>query len=1480
MALEGTVASRIESVLLRANTVLEAFGNAKTIRNDNSSRFGKYIKLQYDGAFRLVGAETEHFLLEKSRLVKVDNNERGYHIFYQVAQTMACEDRAAELFLGAPSQFQVISEGNCLEVSDDVDDAAEFKQTEEALDIMGFTRDEKDAMFKLLAALLHMGNLHFKAKQKCTMVPFAYGPDILGFNSTENQATETWDRGGGEEEKPLIRLSQLAQLLGVSEDEFVHRVVWRGMSTPILSYHEIPLNSVQAKDNLGALMKHLYGQLFAWVVRTINQCHNERVDTQKKDNGGGALKVKSFIGILDIFGFEIMTTNSFEQLCINYANEILQRQFNHHIFVLEQEEYAQEGLDIASIPFRDNQPIIDLIAKKPLGLMIILEDQMLTGRKAHATNNVTDRSILDLYHQEHHRRKPHPNYEKPRLESDQFILKHFAGQVTYDVEGFLEKNNDSLQDDLRALMIDSTEPFVRELVAAGESGRFELAAGNDHGDVDSGRRENRKDAISAGAQEDSSGVFPPKPPSSSTEGTGRGGRVDKGWRNRKAGDTRLANAATVSNVFRKHLNSLVARLSDTEPHYVRCIKPNASKAPGGWSSHLVIQQLRYSGVLEVVRIRHEAFPNRMSYVEFYRRFKHLATSRSREYLPTARMTEEKAKSCCPDICSATLQEAEYQFGKSKVFLRAGAVDKVYQALHAKHVECSTVIQATWRKNFAWKKAKREGEAATKLQASRRQSTAVRSDNNTSQVAIARIARGFLAKRRMEQLSRAAIVLGGAVRAYNARKTQERLRKERETRRVIRLQAVARMLLATRARTRARKGVTTIAASWRMRSAVLAKRVALRRVTAPRSRCPCFGGGRVGGMSSHTSPSLNPGRHSVRTMLLPKHHFLSSFTSLQALVRMFLVRNSYLCKRMAALRVQRALRGWSRNRELETHVTYWPELIFLRDRYDPNCSYTTLLHAACQSGSMDMVTLLEPFPSDVLERDRRGDTCVHHAAAAANYDLIKYLAHRVNMDVVRALEEEESKANHRRTISRPKVRYTIKYVAAVILFRVFHEALLFPVSCTHIFQVSTNMNVFKHTRLERLRDARMSRAKDKAWDNKDGSGFLRKRRETDRWLRRWCVLTESSLLYYRKKTDSRPSKIIKLDNAMLKKSNHVDFAFEIHTPDLLDRKNKEGRLYFAASGEEELQRWMVPLRVMVAMYQFRHDKRRKPMEYVDLLGRASMARLRNKAGETPLHAVATLLPSGPYSRELARSSPCASQRSGPNFNPLSSPFRSRMVAWLVEMGADPNEADDDGGTPLHRAVENCNMAAGSVLVQRGGDASLERPSDGRTAVEIAVDNGEKVANLMVDPVLGYPGHYSRLPPPGKLFGFTYVSFFMEKTTVKSTARIACPFITASVYNGKGKLTEPQQDIVLPSIVRPNYLWWARMWHMQTPLETLGQGSFVTFELKDQGTATTSTTVAWAIYHLDLDEVNSRTETLSTYEPPFDPTLGGGLAKGAG
>jgi myosin-5 len=1626
---------RIEEVLLQSNTVLEAFGNSKTLRNDNSSRFGKYIKLQYDADLRLVGAKTEHFLLEKSRLVRVDRDERSYHIFYQLCAGLSGEERAGLHLSGSAKDYHGIAQGGCLEIGDDTDEAQEFRSTRNALITLGFSPDECSAMWRLLSAILHMSNVRFQNSATANE-----GPEIV--------------TGG------LIEKKELAGLLGLEWDSFHTRIVKRTLISARGSMSDIPLNCSQAADNLGALVKTLYGLLFDWIVFKINQCHMEYIVTA----GDGEQDMRSFIGILDIFGFEIMPINSFEQLCINYANEVLQKQFNHHIFVLEQEEYIKEGLDVTSILFRDNQPIIDLISMKPAGLMPLLEDQVLTGRKAYGEEALTDKKLLNLYHQEHHRNRPHPNYEKPRIECDQFILHHFAGTVSYDVQGFLEKNNDSLQYDLKVLMGQSTDPFVASLALRAEG------------------------ALERAAQEDQNSTAA---------------------RPRRGSDAKMANTVTVSKVFRTQLENLTQQLATTEPHYIKCIKPNGCKAPGGWNSKMVIEQLRYSGVLEVVRIRREAFPVRITFHEFYKQFRQLIGSP----LPPNSGNEEAEREACKAICAKALDENDYQIGYRKVYLRDDALEKLRWALHQMFVDAAIQIQKMCRARLArklaytmrltrdehrrhcaavviqrairaWLRRKRreaarrrreaatllqrsvrgwlarrkyiaavaaavsiqcaarsrtarrraeeerarrramlEALSATKLQAQARMrlarkaflhqrdaalriqtqwrryraqrafvaavasavrlqawarciiartalqraldaavrlQTAYRAHlarkiaaerrrareqaacEREAAIHIQRAARGFLARRKFKDVLHAVILIQSAARAAAARsklctlRTQDRLRREREARKATKLQAWARMCAArkefneTRAATklqawtrmradrknflRDRAAATLIQAAWRGHSAqqryaqlrlaaicvqaatrmflakrayqrmsgaaltlqcmyrcAAARKVACERLRARQAACTIqtawrrywhetqYARARTSAVKLsawvrkvQASKRFGAAKRAAskieslwRGLQVQREyrHKLVCVVRIQALIRRFLARCRYLRALAAISRIQVAARAYVRNRHLMEAVIAifecasdgdangvtaaihdWPDLLFVRNRWDR--SYSTLLHAACSSGRLDLVVLLEPFPEDVFAADIFGSTCVHKAASTFSYDLMKYLAKRANIDVEAALARDDDRISQQVSISRRKL--------------------------------STNVNVFKLARLDRARAKRniggvRAGQLDQGEEDPDAkhlmAGYLKKRRETDRWNKRWCVLTETCLHYYHKKTDAAPSKTIRLQTAMLKKSLNVEYAFEIHAPELLDARNKEGRLYFQADNEQSLQSWMVPLHMVVGFYQFRNDKRTRPMEYLDINGRRELVQLANHKGETALHLAAQ----AHNERSTGRRTPAAAMH---------------VISWLIENGADPNQLDGKGRTPLFAAVDSGSLDVAGLMVRCGGDPQIV-DDEGISPLDLAGPE-EEVEKLTIKHF--HPTERSpMLPTPEKLFGFTYLAFLLEKFTVKDAESLTSPFVTVSVYNSKGKLTEAPQDIIHPAMRRPDYLWFGLCWQMQTPLETLDERSVVVFELRDQGEAKKAKTLAWGIFHLDLDRVNTESETITMYQPPVDPKL---------
>ncbi|KAL4239976.1 hypothetical protein ACF0H5_000772 [Mactra antiquata] len=510
----------LEDQIVQANPVLEAYGNAKTTRNNNSSRFGKFIRIHFGPTGKIAGADIETYLLEKSRVTYQQSAERNYHIFYQVLS--AALPKYHELCLVQPDAglYSFINQG--VLTVDGIDDVEEMNLTDEAFDVLGFTQDEKNSMYKCTATILHFGEMKFKQHQR------------------EEQAEAD---GTAEAEK-------VAFLLGVNSGDLL-----KGLLKPKIKVGTEFVTQGRNKDqvlySVSALAKSLYDRMFGWLVKRVNLT----LDTKAKRN--------YYIGVLDIAGFEIFDFNSFEQLCINYTNERLQQFFNHHMFVLEQEEYKKEGIQWEFIDFgMDLQACIDLI-EKPMGILSILEEECMFPK---ASDKTFEEKLMT-----NHLGKT-KNFAKPVKSrkgggSAHFELGHYAGAVPYNITNWLEKNKDPLNETVVALLEQSKEHIVHMLFAAPEA-----------------------------------------PP-------GGGGGKKKG---------KSSAFQTISATHRESLNKLMKNLYTTHPHFVRCIIPNETKSPGVIDAALVLNQLQCNGVLEGIRICRKGFPSRVVYSEFKQRYSILA----------------------------------------------------------------------------------------------------------------------------------------------------------------------------------------------------------------------------------------------------------------------------------------------------------------------------------------------------------------------------------------------------------------------------------------------------------------------------------------------------------------------------------------------------------------------------------------------------------------------------------------------------------------------------------------------------------------------------------------------------------------------------------------------------------------------------------------------------------------------------------------
>ncbi|XP_048410807.2 myosin-2-like isoform X2 [Stegostoma tigrinum] len=558
----------LEDQIIQANPLLEAFGNAKTIRNDNSSRFGKFIRIHFGPTAKLASADIETYLLEKSRVTFQQQNERSYHIFYQITSNKKPELIEMLLISTNPFDYPYISQGEVTVPS--IDDKEELLATDQAIDILGFTNDEKNSIYKITGATMHHGNMKFKQKQR--------------EEQAEPDSTEVADK--------------VAYLLGLNSADLL-----KALCLPRVKVGNEFVSKGQTVQQVysavGALTKSVYEKLFLWMVQRINH----QLDTK--------LPRQHFIGVLDIAGFEIFEFNSLEQLCINFTNERLQQFFNHHMFVLEQEEYTKEGIEWKFIDFgMDLAACIELI-EKPMGIFSILEEECMFPK-------ATDMTFKNKLYDQHLGKSV--NFQKPRFIKGKieahFSLIHYAGIVDYNINSWLDKNKDPLNETVIGLYQKSSLKVLAHLYSFYGS--------------------------TAATQEG---------------GTGKKGSKRKG-----------SSFQTVSALFRENLNKLMSTLRSTHPHFVRCIFPNETKTPGEIDNSLVIHQLRCNGVLEGIRICRKGFPSRILYADFKQRYRVLNPSA----IPEGHFIDSK-KASEKLLASINIDQSQYRFGHTKVFFKAGVL---------------------------------------------------------------------------------------------------------------------------------------------------------------------------------------------------------------------------------------------------------------------------------------------------------------------------------------------------------------------------------------------------------------------------------------------------------------------------------------------------------------------------------------------------------------------------------------------------------------------------------------------------------------------------------------------------------------------------------------------------------------------------------------------------------------------------------------
>ncbi|CAN6837145.1 unnamed protein product [Brassica oleracea] len=624
----------VENQVLESNPVLEAFGNAKTVKNNNSSRFGKFVEIQFDDVGRISGAAIRTYLLERSRVCQVSDPERNYHCFYLLC---AAPPEDAERFkLGDPKSFRYLNQSSCYEL-DGVNDAEEYLATRRAMDVVGISETEQDAIFRIVAAILHLGNIEF-----------CKGEDA--------------DSSSLKDEQSMFHLQMTSELLMCDPNSLEDALCKRMMVTPeeVIKRSLDPLGAAVSRDGLA---KTIYSRLFDWLVNKINISIGQDSHSRR------------LIGVLDIYGFESFKTNSFEQFCINYTNEKLQQHFNQHVFKMEQGEYEKEEIDWSYVEFVDNKDVVDLIEKKPGGIIALLDEACMLPKSNPETFS---EKLYQTF-------KNHKRFIKPKLTRSDFTLVHYAGEVQYQSDQFLDKNKDYVVAEHQDLLNASKCSFV-------------------------------------------SGLFPPLPKASSK-----------------------SKFSSIGARFKLQLQQLMETLNLTEPHYIRCVKPNNLLQPTVFDNANVLHQLRSGGVLEAIRVKCAGYPTNRTFIEFLKRFIILA--------PEILKGEYEADDACKWILDKKGLTG-FQIGKSKVFLRAGQMAELdahrtkVLGEAAKMIQgqvrtrltreryvllrrASVNIQANWRANLARKISrymKRE-EAAIKIQKNLRRQIAIKDYGNTKSSAV-------------------------------------------------------------------------------------------------------------------------------------------------------------------------------------------------------------------------------------------------------------------------------------------------------------------------------------------------------------------------------------------------------------------------------------------------------------------------------------------------------------------------------------------------------------------------------------------------------------------------------------------------------------------------------------------------------------------------------------------------------------------------
>ncbi|KAL6261975.1 hypothetical protein P5V15_007059 [Pogonomyrmex californicus] len=606
----------LEERILQINSIMEAFGNATTGINANSSRFGKYLDLTMTKGGKVTGARISVYLLEQSRVIAQAEGERNFHIFYYMYDGLEADNRLSEYHLDPTLRRYHRYLTHYSQTSQRHID--KFQQLKMGFKVLGFQDSEIDTVYRVLAAILHLGDIEFA--------------EVATQDNTDNKSRVI----------DTIPLNRVSKLLGVEQNDLLEALTSNSVMTrgETITRNNTVAEARAARD---AMAKGLYGRLFDWMVNQINclLCFSRSPNYEPLA-----------IGLLDIFGFENFPRNSFEQLCINIANEQIQYYFNQHIFTWEQQEYMAEGIPVDLVEFSDNRPVLDMLLSKPMGLLALLDEE---SRFPRATN----RSLIEKFHNNIKSKF----YVRPKSDAVCFAIHHFAGRVVYQAEGFLEKNRNFLPPEVIQLVRQSQYDMVRFL--------FQCPI-TKTGNLYSALQENdsRKSLSNQSTKE-----------RYSSRGLASQSRAQQ----------------TVATYFRYSLMDLLQKMVSGSPQFVRCIKPNDSRSPRFFDKDKVVKQLRYTGVLETIRIRQNGFSHRIPFNEFLKRYCFLAFGYEERVIANR------------DNCRLLLLRLKmdgWALGKTKVFLKYYHVEFLSK-LYEEQLRKIIIVQACVRRWLAKMKFKKQ-----------------------------------------------------------------------------------------------------------------------------------------------------------------------------------------------------------------------------------------------------------------------------------------------------------------------------------------------------------------------------------------------------------------------------------------------------------------------------------------------------------------------------------------------------------------------------------------------------------------------------------------------------------------------------------------------------------------------------------------------------------------------------------------------------